>query len=87
VRTPTTRRAGLLGLFGEEAAELGEREDPVAVVAHRRRRRDRQRRVASEDVDRLPVNGAVRREVLHPEAVAEETAQRPGVHDGAGEEM
>ena len=46
-------RAALLRLLGEEAAELGEREDPVAVVAHRRRRRDRQRGAAGEDVDRL----------------------------------
>ena len=34
------RRAEALGLLGEEAAELRDRDDPVAVVSHRRRRRD-----------------------------------------------
>ena len=62
VRTPTTRPCSTsslsppspgrtiapprLGLLGEEAAELRERDDPVAVVAHRRRRRDPQRALA-----------------------------------------
>ena len=52
-------RAGLLGLLGEETAELREREDPVAVIAHRRRRRDRERGPAGEDVDGLPGDRSV----------------------------
>ena len=36
-------RAARLSLLGEEAAELGDRDDPVAAVHHRRRRRDAQR--------------------------------------------
>ena len=80
-------RAALFRLLGEEAAELGEREDPVAVIPHRRRRRDRQRSAAGEDVDRLTRDLAVRREVLHPEARAEEAAQRSRVHDRAGEQV
>src|SRR5205085_8460870 len=34
------RRAALLRIFGEPPPEPGQREDPIAVVAHRRRRRN-----------------------------------------------
>ena len=40
-------RAALLGAFGEPAPELRERDDDVAVVAHRRRRRDGQGRASA----------------------------------------
>ena len=42
-----------LGLLGEEAPELGDGDDEVPVVPHRRRRRDAQRRAARQDVDGL----------------------------------
>ena len=70
VRTPTTRpccdeqllrarlrqdrRAARLGLLGEEPAELRDRDDPVAVVSHRRRRRDPQRPPRRQQVDAPP---------------------------------
>src|SRR5205823_424279 len=56
-------RSPLLGTFAEETAELREGEDPVAVIPHRRRRRDRQRRAAREDVDGLAGDGPERRDV------------------------
>ena len=80
-------RAALFRALGEEAAELGEREDPVAVVPHRRRRRDRQRRPAREDVDGLAGDRAVRGQLVHAEALSEQPAQRPRVDDRAREEM
>ena len=48
-------RPALLRLLREVAAELREGEDPVAVVPHRRRRRDAERIALREDVDRLAV--------------------------------
>src|SRR4029079_18800568 len=80
-------RSALFRALGEEAAELGEREDPVAVVPHRRRRRDRQRGIAREDVDGLARNGAVRGEVVHPETFAEEVAERFGIDYCARKKM
>ena len=46
-------RAALLGLLGEVAAQLRDRDDPVAVVPQRRRRRDPQRPLARQQVDGL----------------------------------
>ena len=72
-------RAALLRLLGEPAAEPREREDDVAVVAHRRRRRDPHRGTAREHVDRFAVHRPVRRELLEPVAVAEEPAHAIGL--------
>ncbi len=80
-------RAALLGLLAEPAAELREREDDVAVVAHRRRRRDAQRLAAREHVDRLAVHRAVARHVLDVVPVAEEAAQRARVDDRARQQV
>ena len=52
-----------LRLLREEAAELGDRDDDVAVVPHRRRRRDADRRAPRQDVHGLARHLAVRREV------------------------
>ena len=76
-----------LGLLGEEAAELRGRDDPVAVVPHRRRRRDAPRRPRGEQIDGLPVHRPVVRDVLHVQAVLEQPAQRTRVHDRAGEKV
>ena len=77
------RRPERLGLLGEEAAELRDGDDPVAVVAHRRRRRDPHRPAAlREQVDGLAVHLAVGRHVLHRQAVAEETPERARLDDG-----
>ena len=80
-------RADRLGLLGEEAPELRQRDDEVPVVAHRRRRRDPQRRAARQDVDRLAGHLAVRREVRRLEPAAEELAQRRRVQHRAGQQM
>ena len=82
------RRARLLGLLGEPAAELRERGDVVAVVLHRRRRRDPQRALRASGSRRAScVDLAVERHVLDPLAAAEEPAQRARVDDGAGEQV
>ena len=94
VRTPTTRpsldeqahRRGLgqehralgLGALGEPAPDLRERDDDVAVVAHRRRRRDRQRPVAGEHVDLFLADRAVRRHVVETTVALEQPLQRAG---------
>ena len=76
-------RAAGFGLLGEEASELGDRDDPVAVVHHRRRRRDPERRALREQVDRLPVHGAVGRHLLDRDPPGEEPADRARVHHRA----
>src|SRR2546421_208621 len=76
--------AALLRIFGKPPCETREREDPVPVVVHRRRRRDAQRVAPSEDVHGLVVHGAVRRQILN--AVAE-LPERARVYDGAREKM
>ena len=81
------RRADLLGLLAEPAAELRERDDHVAVVAHRRRRRDPERVRAREHVDRLAVNLAEARELVGLRAAAEEAAQPTRVDHRAGQEV
>ena len=63
-------RAPRLGLIGEEPSELGDRDDPVAVVAHRRRRRDAQRRALGEEIDGLAVHRAVGRHLLDRDPAA-----------------
>ena len=80
-------RAALLRALAEPAAELREREDDVAVVAHRRRRRDAQRRATRQHVDGLAVHLAVARHVLDAVAIAEEASQRARVDDRAGEQV
>ena len=81
------RRSERLGLLGEEAPELRDGDDVVAVVAHRRRRRDPQRRPLREQVDGLAGHHAVVRHVLDRQPIAEETAERTRVDDRAGEKM
>ena len=80
-------RAERLGLLGEEAPELGDGDDEVPVVPHRRRRRDPERGAPGQHVDGLARHLAVRREVGRLEPPAEELAQRRRVHHRAGEEM
>ena len=80
-------RAERLGLLGEEAPELGHRDDEVPVVAHRRRRRDPERRAARQDVHRFAGHLAVRREVGRLEPPAEELAQRRRVQHRAGQQV
>ena len=80
-------RAQRLRLLGEEAPQLGDGEDEVAVIPHRRRRGDAERRAPGQDVDRLAGHLAVGREVGGLEPPAEELAQRRRVHHRAGEEV
>ena len=80
-------RAPRLRLIGEEPSELRDRDDPVAVVAHRRRRRDAQRGALGEEIDGLAVHGAVGRHLLDRDPAAEQPADGAGVHDRAREEV
>jgi hypothetical protein len=68
-------RPDRLGLLREEATELGHREDEVAVVPHRRRRGDPQRRAARQHVHGLPRHLAVGREVGRLQPSLEELTQ------------
>ena len=89
------RRGGLgehghaqrLGLLAEEPAELGDGQDVVAVVPHRRRRRDAEGRPPREDVHGLPGHLSVRRQVRHRQTPLEEAAERAWIDDGAGQEV
>ena len=81
------RRARLLGLLPEPAAELRERRDEVAVVPHRRRRRDRHRAARRQEVDGLVLDSPVERHVAGPNAPLEERAQRARVDHGAREQV
>ena len=80
-------RTQRLGLLGEEATELGDGEDEVPVIPHRRRRRNPDRGAPREHVHRLPGHLAIRREVGGLEPAAEELAERRRVHDGARQQM
>ena len=80
-------RAALLGLLGEPAPELRQRGHVVAVVLHRRRRRDPHRVRAGQEVDALVLDRPVERHVRDPRAVAEEPPQPARVHDRAGEQV
>ena len=80
-------RAAGLRLLAEEAAELGDRDDPVAVVHHRRRRRDAERRALREQVDGLAVHLPVGRHLLDRHPPREELADRARVHHRAREEV
>jgi hypothetical protein len=79
--------ADSLRLLAEETSQLREREDDVAMVAHRRRRRDAERRAAREDVDRLARHLAVCRQVCRLQPPAKELAQRRRVDDSSGEQV
>ena len=80
-------RALGLGAFGEPATELREGDDDVAVVAHRRRRRDRQAAVAGEDVHLLLVDRAVRGHAVEAAVALEQPLQRTGADHRAGQEV
>src|SRR5262249_52791054 len=81
------RRARLLGLLGEPAAELRERRDVVAVVEHRRRSRDPQSGLGGKEVDGLVRDAAVERQVPGRDPVLEEALQRARVDDRAREQV
>ena len=81
------RPAGLCEL-GEVAAHLGDRDDPVAVVAQGRRRRDPQRALAREHVHALAWNLAVGRQALELIGAAlEPPPDGARVHHGTGEQV
>ena len=80
-------RAAFFRTLAEPAAELRQGEDPVALVAHRRRRRDPERVSLREDVHGLAVHRAVRRQVLDPVAVLEEAAERARIDHRTGEQV
>ena len=81
--------ARLLGLGLHVAAERGDRDHLVAVVAQRWRRRDADLRLAvGQEVDRLLLHLAEGEALLPPllaAEVGEELLQRPGPHHRAGE--
>ena len=103
VRTPTTRPpstsscsadvsgrivdAERLGLVREEATELRDRRDPIAVVGHRRRRRDAHRAALRHEEHRLAVHLAEERQLRRILAPCEEPLQRPRVDDRAREKV
>ena len=76
-----------LGLLGEEARELRHGQDHVAVVPHRRRRRDPVRGASRQHVHGLARHLAVRGDVGHREPSAEELAQRARIDDGPREQV
>jgi len=80
-------RPTFLGALAEPAAELREREDDVAVIAHRGRRRDPERRSTRQHVDGFAVHLAVARHVLDAVAVAKEPAERARIDDGARQQV
>ena len=80
-------RAAFLRALAEPASELREREDPVAVVLHRRRRRNAQRISAGQHVDRLAVHRAERGQVLDAIPVLEEAPERARVDHCTGEQV
>src|SRR4029450_13732351 len=59
----------------------------IAVVLHRRRRRNAQRLVPRQVVDGLAADLALERHARDPLLFAEERAQRARIYDGAGEEV
>jgi hypothetical protein len=80
--------AGLLGLLGQPAAELGDRDHVVAVVAEGRGHRlERDRALAvGQQVDGVPVDGAVAGPVVLGQ-VGEERLHRRRPHHGAREQV
>ena len=87
IRLRQDRRAARLRLLGEEACKLRDRDDPVGVVAHRRRRRDPERRPPRQQIDGLAVHLPVARDVFHRQPILEEAAERARVDDRAGEQV
>ena len=80
-------RAARLRLLRQEAPELGDRDDPVAAVHHRRRRRDAERPALREEVDGLVLHLAVRRHVLDGEPPREQLADRARIHHRARQQV
>jgi hypothetical protein len=76
-----------LRLLSEKPAERGDRDDDVAVVPHRRRRRDAHCRAPGHEVYGLSRDFTVGRNVRQREPALEELPERPRVDDRAGEEM
>ena len=80
-------RAALLRLLREPASEPRQRRDDVALVLHRRRRRDAQRTLRRQEVDRLVLDRPVERHLVDALASLEEPAQRARVDDRAREQV
>src|SRR5205823_2093184 len=80
-------RPARLRLFGEPAAEPRQRCDIVAVVLHRRRRRDAKRALSRQEVDGLVLDRAVEGHLVDPLASLEETAERARIDNCSGQEM
>ena len=79
--------AGFLGFVGEEATQLRDRGDVVAVVAEvRRHRLQRQRRLRGQEVDRVLGHLLKYRPLLLGQ-VGEELFHRRGLHVGSGEQV
>ena len=78
--------AELLGLLGQVAAELREREDPVALVVEGRRRGDADAVAGPHEIDRLVPDRPVARQLLD-RRVRQQVAQRRGVHDRTGQQV
>ena len=81
------RRAALLRPLGEPAAELRQRGDVVAAVLHRRRRRDPQRALRRQEVDRLVLDPPVERQLVRAIAAVEQAPQRARVDHRAREQV
>ena len=81
------RRAAFLRLLRQPAAELRQGGHEVAVVPHRRRRRDPQRVLPRQVVDRLVRDMAVERHLRDALALSEQLLQGGRVDDRAREQM
>ena len=80
--------AGRLGLLGEVSGHLRDRDDPVAVVAESRGRRNPERALPREEVDALARNLAVGRKPFDlVRSAAKQATHGPRVHDGARQKM
>src|SRR4051794_23897978 len=81
------RRAERLRLVREEARQLRERCDVVAVVDHRRRRREAERTMLRHEEHGLGFDGLVERQLVHSLSALEETLQAARVDDRAREDV
>ena len=81
------RHAERLGLVAEPAAELRQRRDVVAVIDHRRRRRNAQRTLLRQEQHRLAVHLAVERQLVDALAPLEQPLQPARVDHRAREQV